>query len=90
MPTLNGSSCLPCNRGFRRAVRNPAYDRPEWRKHSARRRAEHVERHGWVCPGFRRPPHRVDRLTLDHPDPLVLGGPLIQEGVVMCPGPRVG
>lgn len=86
VPTLNGSRCVPCNRGFRRAVRNPAYDRPEWRKHSARRRAEHVARQGWVCPGYRRPAHPADRLTLDHPVPLALGGALLQDGDVLCPG----
>jgi len=36
LPTTNGSRCMPCNRGFRRAVHNPAYDRPEWRKRSKR------------------------------------------------------
>ena len=86
IPTLNGSRCLPCNRGFRRAVHNAAYDRPAWRRHSARRRAEHVVSHGWVCPGYRRPLHPATRLTLDHPEPLALGGALLQDGVVLCAG----
>jgi hypothetical protein len=86
MPTQNGCRCVPCNRGFRRAAHNPAYDRPAWRKHSARRRAEHVARHGWVCPGFGRPGHPAPRLTLDHGVPLALGGALIQDdGDVLCP-----
>jgi len=45
-----------------------------------------VAQHGWVCPGYRRPPHHVERLTLDHPVPLALGGALLQDGDVLCPG----
>ncbi len=59
MPTLNGSRCVPCNRGFRRAVHNPAYDQPAWRKRSKRDIAEHVARSAGdalaiACPHTRR------------------------------------
>ncbi len=86
LPTTNGSRCIPCNRGFRRAVHNPAYDQPAWRKRSKRDIAAHVARYGWWCPGFGVPPHSSTDLTLDHTDPLALGGPLLCPTSVLCRG----
>jgi hypothetical protein len=83
-PTLNGSRCLPCNRGFRRAVHNPAYDRREWRRHRTSTLRAHRSEHGDLCPGYRRPPHTARRLTVDHVDPLALGAELLGETQVLC------
>ncbi len=83
MPTTNGSRCVPCNRGFRRAVHNPAYDQPAWRKRDI---AEHVGRYGRWCPGFGVHPHPSTDLTNDHTDPLALGGPLLGPTSVYCRG----
>ncbi len=85
-PTTNGSRCIPCNRGFRRAVHNRTYDRPEWRKRSKRDIAAHVARYGWWCPGFGVPPHPSTDLTNDHTDPLALGGKLLGPTTVLCRG----
>lgn len=30
--------------------------------------------HGWVCPGYRRPPHPSHDLTADHVVPVIRGG----------------
>ena len=86
MPTTNGSRCVPCNRGFRRAVHNPAYDQPAWRKRSKRDIAAHVARHGRWCPGIGVPPHPSTDLTSDHIDPLALGGAVLGETQVLCRG----
>ena len=86
VPTMNGSRCVACNRGFQRATRNPARDRPEWRKRSKRDIAEHVARHGWWCPGFGVTAHASSDLTLDHVQPLALGGELLGETQVLCRG----
>lgn len=83
-PTTNGSRCIDCNRGFRRAVRNPAYDDPRWRKRRTRDLAEHRAKHGDICPGYKRPPHPASRLTDDHIDPLALGGDLLGPTQILC------
>lgn len=86
MPTTNDSRCIDCNRGFRRAVHNRAYDRPDWRKRSSQAIAAHVERHGWMSPGFGVPPHPSTDLTLDHVTPLAAGGALLGVTSVLCRG----
>lgn len=44
----------------------------DWQTQSARARAAWVAEHGWVCPGFNRPPHPATTLQLDHTTGLVL------------------
>ena len=68
-----------------------AYD-SRWRRRSRRAIAEHVARHGMVCPGLEEighAPHPVtgvggDKLTGDHPIPIALGGSPDQEPRVLC------
>ncbi len=84
--TFNGSRCIPCNRGFEKVTKNPARNRPEWRKRSKRDIAEHVARHGWWCPGYDVPAHPSRDLTDDHVDPLALGGALLGATQVLCRG----
>lgn len=74
MPTLNGSRCVECSRGFRRAERNPMYDTPEWRRRRKSDIAAHVARYGWWCPGYARPGHPSRDLTDDHIVPGSLEG----------------
>jgi 5-methylcytosine-specific restriction enzyme A len=82
-PTLNGSRCIDCSRGFRRSARNPMYDTPEWR---ARRRTDidtHLAGFGLWCPGWGVPAHRVRKrsdLTDDH----VIPGSLEGGTQVLC------
>ena len=61
---------------FRRTPDNPVYRTGRWRRLRERVIGEWVARHGWVCPGWRRQQHPVPTggLTLDHAQPLVLGG----------------
>jgi 5-methylcytosine-specific restriction enzyme A len=73
-PTLNGSRCIDCSRGFRRAARNPMYDKPEWRQRRKADIAAHVARFGWWCPGYGRPGHASRDLTDDHVTPGSLEG----------------
>jgi 5-methylcytosine-specific restriction protein A len=91
--------CLDCNRRTSR-TRCPEHQRQRDRAKDARRgghadwrdRAaavnEHKARQGPWCPGWRVPGHWVlapNRLTADHPVPLVLGGPLRPEQYrVLC------
>lgn len=85
-PTLNGSRCVACNRGFRQAVRNPAYATRKWMARSTRELAEHRARYGNWCPGYGRPAHPSADLTLDHIVPLALGGPPDGATQVLCRG----
>lgn len=50
-------------------------------------REEHVARHGLVCPGYARPPHRVAsirELSADHITPTSMGGPMDGPLRVLC------
>lgn len=49
----------------------------DWRRVRRRVRDRWIEQHGPLCPGYRRPPHRVDpaELEVDHVIPLADGGP---------------
>lgn len=60
--------------GFRRTQTNPVYRDPRWRKLAAKTVAEWVVEHGWVCPGWHRPPHPSHRLSANHVVPLAAGG----------------
>lgn len=48
----------------------------DWRRLRARLIAHHLDTVGPICPGWRRPPHRVApaALTVDHITPLARGG----------------
>jgi 5-methylcytosine-specific restriction protein A len=84
MPTLNGSRCEPCNRGWRKATRNPVYATREWMERSKRELAAWRRRYGDWCPGYRRPAHQTADLTLDHVVPLALGGAPDGPTQVLC------
>jgi len=88
-PTPAGAPCPNprCPRS-RRKRRAPGADRTN----AERKRRETVvtswvARHGHVCPGFKRPAHKVfppDRLTADHVIPVSLGGPMNGPLEVLC------
>jgi 5-methylcytosine-specific restriction endonuclease McrA len=88
--------CLDCNRrasGSRCPEHQRAKERTKqqrrggsagWRE---RRRLveQHVERYGWVCPGWGgQGPHRAYDLTFDHLLPLALGGSRDGPGRALC------
>ena len=60
--------------GFQRQPVNPIYRDPRWRKLAARTVQQHVARYGWVCPGWKRPPHPSRQLSADHRVALAAGG----------------
>ena len=73
---------------FRRSPSHPVYRTRAWRTLSKRTVEGWVARHGWLCPGWRRPEHLVNRgeLHADHDVPLALGGdPLPAQPGVLCP-----
>ena len=41
----------------------------DWQRRSKQARDAWVNEHGWVCPGYRVPPHPSTDLTVDHVDP---------------------
>lgn len=68
-----------------RRSRSPAADYgTAWRKLSRRIVRDHVERHGWLCPGYKVPPHRVEpgRLTGHHLLSPLDGGDVLDEANV--------
>lgn len=83
--TRNGSYCRQCAPAVEARRHNRAYDTPEWRRRRAAAIRAHVAAHGWVCPGYRRPPHPSRDLTVDHPVALAAGGSLLEQGLeVLC------
>lgn len=44
----------------------------------------HVEQHGWVCPGWQKPPHASQDLTADHIQPTGRGGAVDGPLRVLC------
>lgn len=78
--------CPECQRDWEQA--RPAravYDSAAWRRLSATTVAAWVRRRGWLCPGYRVPPHTAYDLTLDHPIALAQGGaPLPRRPGVLC------
>lgn len=66
-PTRNGSRCPACEakKQQHRNASRPHYQ-GTWRRTSAAAVRAHVARHGWVCPGWNRPPHESTDLTTDH------------------------
>jgi 5-methylcytosine-specific restriction protein A len=94
---------VPARRGSKTAARCPPCQREHDRGHNARRRAHDsyaeqqrrratvrawVATHGYVCPGWRRPPHPVDPqrnpLCGDHLHPPGAGGPEHGPLGVLC------
>jgi 5-methylcytosine-specific restriction enzyme A len=72
----SGSRCAGHQRLVerRKRARRPDYDHAE-RQRRARAVTAHVATFGYVCPGWRRPPHPSTDLTADHVYPVALGGP---------------
>ena len=68
-PSLS-TRCRICEQQ-RQSKRNQArpHYKGDWPTISRRYRAEHVARHGWVCPGWDRPPHPSTDLVTDHVNP---------------------
>jgi 5-methylcytosine-specific restriction protein A len=70
--------CARCERRWRRRqsqrYHNPFYDTLAWRRLATGAVRAHVEEFGWVCPGYRRPPHESTDLTADHIRPLAVHG----------------
>lgn len=56
-----GTRCPACTR----TKRNSRYG-GDWRTCSTKAIAAHIATYGNTCPGWQRPPHRSDDLTLDH------------------------
>jgi 5-methylcytosine-specific restriction endonuclease McrA len=44
----------------------------------------HIVQHGFICPGWRRPPHPAKKLTADHRIAISAGGSEFGELVVLC------
>jgi hypothetical protein len=74
LPTTNGTYCVSCNRGFRRAVRNKAYDDPAWRRRRRREGKAFRATGATRCPRCGRPITKRNPLSLNHIYPLGLGG----------------
>lgn len=57
-----------------------------WRKLATAAVAHHVRDHGWICPGWRRPPHHVHpgELECDHLDPDKRDGLTADDVQVLC------
>jgi hypothetical protein len=88
VPTTNGSRCQRCNRGFRRAMRNTAYDTAEWRR---RRKVELAEARRQPdgarcsrCGRLEDPADLSTKLTLGHRVALARGGELLGPTDVIC------
>jgi len=84
---LAGSRCAACQRGRDRAKDHARGGHRDWRDRAAAVN-EHKARQGPWCPGYGVPGHWVispNKLTADHPVPVVLGGPLRPEQYgVLC------
>lgn len=95
MPIKPKPACPVCRRvGCVDPAHRPKVD---WRKQRERRPVRTdarnkaavqawVEVHGYVCPGYKCPPHESDDLTADHVVPLFLGGDPNGELRVLCRG----
>jgi hypothetical protein len=65
-PTLS-TRCPPCASQRERARQaNRPHLAGNWDATSRRIRKDWVDMHGWVCPGWQRPPHPSRDLTVDH------------------------
>jgi 5-methylcytosine-specific restriction endonuclease McrA len=83
-PTSDPSRRCPDHQGFgsrfRPATRRPkVYDTRAYRRKRQRLIDAWVERHGWVCPGWRIPSHPTRSFALDHVEPLVAGGSAMDD-----------
>jgi 5-methylcytosine-specific restriction protein A len=69
-----GSRCTTHARQSNRSRHNALYSTRAWQRLSARvLRAWRGERGNW-CPGYQRPAHHANDLTVDHVVPLAAGG----------------
>jgi 5-methylcytosine-specific restriction endonuclease McrA len=60
---------------FKPSTRRPkAYDSRASRRMRRQVVVDHIKRHGYVCPGWRRQPHPAGRFAADHIVPLIAGG----------------
>jgi 5-methylcytosine-specific restriction enzyme A len=71
--TRNATRCTDCARAasrytWRRRGKTERYRNGDWEQRSRAMRAEHLQAHGPLCPGWARPPHwvRPDALVVDH------------------------
>ena len=64
------SPCPTCTqqRNAKRNARREWYG-GDWARRSHAIRKAWVDEHGWICPGYRIPPHPSTDLTVDHVDP---------------------
>ena len=61
--------------------RSITYRQRKYRKDIVER---HIATYGYICSGWKRPPHFATDLTADHPLPTSKGGNEYQELVVYC------
>jgi hypothetical protein len=84
------SRCQPCATYVEtRRTQGKRARRPYTRAEQTRRAqtvAEWVAEYGWLCPGWRRPPHSVHEgdLTAEHPHAVGAGGSEDQALTVLC------
>jgi hypothetical protein len=87
-PTLNGTRCPSCAGGYRRALpRGNVYSDPAYIRLRKRRLEEHRRTFGPRCPRCGVLEDRSVRrtwLTLNHRDPVGLGGDILGPTDVMC------
>ena len=81
MPTTNVRRCDRCGRRgfgnrFRPVPKDRFYSSHAWRTLRAKVLSAWVRENGWLCPGWRKPPHQVEpgALVLDHVIPRSRGG----------------
>lgn len=70
----------------RRRAASPVGRGHAWRMLRDEAIAAHLRRFGWWCPGWGRPAHGADDLTLDHELPIARGGLSTRAnlGSVLC------
>lgn len=81
--TSNGTKCARCA-GGRRSPRPPNRYPASYRRVRDRLVAEHIARHGLVCPQCRERQASSSRLTADHITPLSAGGDVLGPMRVLC------
>lgn len=73
-----------CRCGWRAKTTRPDLQRASSKRRSRDAVAAHVAAHGWVCPGWQRPPHTATDLTWDHTTAVHAGGHPDGPGTVLC------
>lgn len=90
--TTNGSRCPRCSGGTRHKPKGNAHRDPRYVRARDRLVAEHVARHGPVCPLCGGRVDKADHstwLTADHITPLSMGGDILGPMRVLCLGCNV-